>query len=81
MYGILGNDQGLSYAAAALPVNFGVVGMSFVALNYGSYQKRSARGGPMKFVEFETIYRDREGDVVVRSRTTVVQTEGVVEES
>jgi len=40
-----------------------------------TYQKRSARGGSMKFIEFETIYRDREGEVVARSRMTVVQTD------
>jgi acyl dehydratase len=41
-----------------------------------SYQKRGAGGHAMKFVEFETIYRDREGEVVARSRMTVVQTGG-----
>ena len=45
-----------------------------------SYRKRGRRGGEMKFVEFETIYRGRDGEVVLRTRTTAIQTEGVVEE-
>ena len=44
-----------------------------------TYEKRGSRAGLMKFVEFETIYRDQAGEVVARSRTTAVQTEGVVE--
>ena len=46
-----------------------------------SYEKRGGRGGRMKFVEFETVYRDRDGSIVVRSRTTAIQTEGVVKET
>lgn len=45
------------------------------------YEKEGRRGGVMKFVEFETVYRDQQGDVVVRSRTTAIQTAGVVEDS
>ena len=46
-----------------------------------TYEKRGGRGGLMKFVEFETVYRDHEGCVVLRSRTTAIQTEGVVKEA
>ncbi len=46
-----------------------------------TYEKRGRRGGLMKFVEFETIYRDQRGEIALRSRTTAIQTEGVVEES
>jgi len=45
-----------------------------------SYEKGGRRGGRLKFVEFETIYRDQSGAVVLRSRTTAVQTEGAVTE-
>jgi acyl dehydratase len=30
-------------------------------------------GGRMKFVEFETIFRDAKGEIVVRARTTAIQ--------
>lgn len=46
-----------------------------------TYEKSGRRGGRMKFVEFETVYRDRSGAVVLRSRATAIQTEGVVEEA
>jgi len=46
-----------------------------------SYEKGGRRGGRMKFVEFETIYRDQNGAVVLRARTTAVQTEGTVSEA
>ncbi|MDH5307193.1 MAG: MaoC family dehydratase N-terminal domain-containing protein [Myxococcales bacterium] len=42
-----------------------------------SYEKGSGSGGRMKFVEFEIVYRDQNGDIVVRSRTTAVQAPGV----
>jgi acyl dehydratase len=44
-----------------------------------TYEKSGRRGGRMKFVEFETVYRDRSGAVVLRSRVTAIQTEGVLE--
>ena len=47
MYGMFGNDQNLSYVAVALPVDFGVVGASLMALNYGSYDVRDANGVKM----------------------------------
>jgi acyl dehydratase len=46
-----------------------------------SYEKQGRRGGRMKFVEIETLYRDQKGEVVVRSRTTAIQTAGVVKEA
>ncbi len=45
-----------------------------------SYEKKGRRGGSMKFIESETIYRDAQGEIVVRSRNTVIQTAGVVQE-
>lgn len=45
-----------------------------------AYEKQGKRGGVMKFVELETVYRDQDGEVVVRSTTTAIQTAGVVEE-
>ena len=45
------------------------------------YEKRGKRGGLMKFVELETVYRDQKGEVVARSRSTAIQTAGVVKES
>ena len=46
-----------------------------------TYEKRGRRGGLMRFVEFETIYLDQRGEIALRSRTTAIQTEGVVEGS
>ena len=46
-----------------------------------TYEKSGKRGGVMKFVELETIYRDQNGEVVVRSRATVIETAGAVKES
>lgn len=46
-----------------------------------TYEKGGRRAGRMKFVEFETIYRDQKGEIVLRSRTTAVQTEGAVTQS
>lgn len=43
------------------------------------YAKKGRRGGLMQFVEAETIYRDAAGEIVLRTRTTAIQTEGVVE--
>ena len=43
-----------------------------------AYEKTGKRGGVMKFVEIETIHRDQNGQIVVRSRATVLQTAGVV---
>ena len=45
------------------------------------YEKQGKRGGLMKFVELETVYRDQKGCVVARSRSTAIQTAGVVKES
>jgi acyl dehydratase len=45
-----------------------------------TYEKQGKRGGVMKFVEAETVYRDQHGDVVVRAKTTAIQTAGVVKE-
>jgi len=45
------------------------------------YEKEGKRGGVMKFVELETVYRDQKGEVVVRTRTTAIQTAGVVKDS
>jgi acyl dehydratase len=46
-----------------------------------TYEKEGKRGGLMKFVELETLYRDAEGEIVARSRTTAIQTAGVVQEA
>lgn len=45
-----------------------------------NYEKQGKRGGVMKFVEFETVYRDQHGEVVVRTKNTAIQTAGVVQE-
>lgn len=45
-----------------------------------AYEKKGRRGGRMKFVEAETVYRDQQGEIVLRTRTTAIQTEGVVQE-
>ena len=46
-----------------------------------AYEKAGKRGGMMKFVEIETVYRDQQGEVVARSRATVIETAGVVKDS
>ena len=46
-----------------------------------SYEKAGRRGGTMKFIESETIYRDAQGEIVLRSRNTLIQTAGVVKDS
>lgn len=46
-----------------------------------AYEKTGKRGGVMKFVEIETVYRDQNGEVVLRSKTTAIQTAGVVKEA
>jgi acyl dehydratase len=43
-----------------------------------SYEKAGKRGGTMKFIDSETIYKDQNGEVVMRSKSTVIQTAGVV---
>ncbi|HWO93518.1 MAG TPA: MaoC family dehydratase N-terminal domain-containing protein [Dehalococcoidia bacterium] len=43
------------------------------------YEKQGRRGGTMKFVETETVYRDQKGDVVLRIKNTLIQTGGVVQ--
>ncbi len=45
-----------------------------------SYEKQGKRGGTMKFIETETLYRDVLSAVVLRVRNTLVQTAGVVKE-
>ncbi|GMU41637.1 MAG: hypothetical protein AMXMBFR23_25030 [Chloroflexota bacterium] len=44
-----------------------------------TYEKAGRRGGTMKFIETETVYQDEAGEVVVRVRSTIIQTGGVVE--
>lgn len=46
-----------------------------------TYEKQGRRGGKMKFVELETLYRDQQDQIVVRVKTTAIQTEGVVKDS
>jgi acyl dehydratase len=46
-----------------------------------TYEKQGKRGGTMKFVEVETVYRDAHGEVVVRARSTAIQTSGVVRDA
>lgn len=43
-----------------------------------SYEKTGKRGGTMKFIDSETIYKDQNGDVVMRLKSTLIQTAGVV---
>ena len=43
-----------------------------------SYEKEGRRGGTMKFIDTETVYRDQQGDVVLRVKSTLIQTGGVV---
>lgn len=43
-----------------------------------SYEKEGRRGGAMKFIENEDIYRDQFGEIVLRSKSTLIQTAGVV---
>jgi acyl dehydratase len=44
-----------------------------------SYEKDGKRGGKMKFIETELVYRDQSGQVVLRVRNTLIQTAGVVQ--
>ena len=44
------------------------------------YEKEGRRGGKMKFWETETLYRDQNGEVVLRLKNTLIQTAGVVQE-
>jgi acyl dehydratase len=46
-----------------------------------SYEKEGRRGGTMKFIETETVYKDAQGEVVLRLRNTLIQTGGVVKDS
>jgi len=39
------------------------------------YQREGRRGGTMTFVEYETAYYDRDGDLVVTDRSTAIETE------
>jgi len=43
-----------------------------------SYEKEGRRGGTMKFIENEVIYRDQHGEIVLRGKSTLIQTAGVV---
>ena len=44
-----------------------------------SYEKEGRRGGTMKFIDTETVYRDQQGEVVLRVKSTLIQTGGVVQ--
>ncbi len=44
-----------------------------------SYEKDGKRGGKMKFIETDVLYRDQRGGVVLRVRNTLIQTAGVVQ--
>ncbi len=43
-----------------------------------SYEKEGKRGGTMKFIESEMLYRDQKGEIVLRGKSTLIQTGGVV---
>ena len=43
-----------------------------------SYEKAGKRGGTMKFIDAETLYKDQSGQIVLRSKSTLIQTAGVV---
>lgn len=43
-----------------------------------SYEKEGKRGGTMKFIESEMLYRDQNGEIVLRGKSTLIQTGGVV---
>jgi len=43
------------------------------------YEKAGRRGGTMRFIDTETVYRDQQGDIVVRVKSTIIQTGGVVQ--
>ena len=43
-----------------------------------SYEKEGKRGGTMKFIESEMLYRDQKGEIVLRGKSTLIQTAGVV---
>ena len=43
-----------------------------------SYEKEGSRGGTMKFIESEMLYRDQKGEIVLRGKSTLIQTGGVV---
>lgn len=43
-----------------------------------SYEKEGRRGGTMKFIESEMLYRDQKGEIVLRGKSTLIQTGGVV---
>lgn len=43
------------------------------------YEKEGRRGGKLKFVETESVYRDQKGQVVVRIKNTLIETGQVVE--
>lgn len=42
------------------------------------YEKQGRRGGTMRFIELETLYRDQKGEIAARSLSTIIQTGGVV---
>jgi peroxisomal enoyl-CoA hydratase 2 len=45
-----------------------------------NYEKPGRRGGTMKFIDTETVYRDQRGAIVLRVKSTIIQTSGVVEQ-
>lgn len=44
-----------------------------------AYEKEGKRGGTMKFVETESLYKDQNGQVVLKVRNTLIQTGQVVQ--
>ena len=43
------------------------------------YTKEGRRGGLMKFVEIDSHFTDEKGEIVLRLKNTLIQTQGVVE--
>ena len=39
-----------------------------------TYEKEGRRGGTMRFVETETVFRDQAGEIVAYSRSTTIET-------
>ena len=45
-----------------------------------SWEKEGRRGGTMKFIKNEMIWRDKAGEIVLRIYNTLIQTAGVVKD-
>ena len=43
-----------------------------------TYEKAGQRGGTMKFIDTETVYHDQRGAIVLRVKSTLIQTSGVL---